>query len=111
MQDDVRRARTEALFRDVNERIAETAERFSSHSTEFVCECDDASCTHRIATTLEAYDEVREDGTQFLVVPGHEDDRIEHVVERGPRYNVVAKVKKRFVADIVRRLNPRAAEG
>src|SRR5205807_9938404 len=28
MQDDAGRARTEALFRDVNERIAETAERF-----------------------------------------------------------------------------------
>ena len=110
MQDDAGRARTEALFRDVNERIAETAERFLSESTEFVCECDDASCTERIPTTLEAYDEVREDGTQFLVLPGHEDGRIERVVERRSRYNVVAKVKKRLVADIVRRLNPRTAE-
>ena len=109
-QDDVRHARTEALFRDVNERIAETAERFYSDTTEFVCECGDASCAERIPTSLETYDEVREDGTQFLLAPGHEDESIERVVERAPRYNIVAKVRNRIVADIVRRLNPRAAE-
>jgi hypothetical protein len=109
-QDDVRHARTEALFRDVNERIAETAERFSADTTEFVCECSDASCAERVPTSLETYEEVREDATQFLVAPGHEDDSIERVVERAPRYNIVAKVKNRVVADVVRRLNPRAAE-
>jgi hypothetical protein len=107
---DIRHARTEALFRDVNERIAETAERFSSDATEFVCECSDASCAERIETSLETYDEVREDGTQFIVVPGHEDDGIERIVEKRPRYNIVAKVRNRVVADVVRRLNPRTAE-
>jgi hypothetical protein len=32
----VKRATTEALFRDVNERIAESAERFGADPTEFV---------------------------------------------------------------------------
>ena len=109
-QHDVRHARTEALFRDVNERIAETAERFDSDTTEFVCECGDPSCAERIPTTLETYDDVREDGTQFIVAPGHEDESVEEILERAPRYNVVAKVRNRLVADIVRRLNPRAAE-
>ena len=46
-KDKIRRARTEALFRDVNERIAESAERFSADSAEFVCECADPGCAHR----------------------------------------------------------------
>ena len=53
MEDMVKRARTEALFRDVNERIAESAERFDADSTQFVCECADAGCTDRIEASLD----------------------------------------------------------
>jgi hypothetical protein len=110
MQAEIRSARMEALFRDVNERIAESAQRFSSDDAQFVCECDDPSCAERIHTTLEKYDDVREDPTKFLLVPGHENDAVEAVVERRPRFNVVAKIKNRLVADTVRRLDPRAVE-
>ena len=106
--DKVKRAQTEALFRDVNERIAQSAERFSSESAEFVCECADPNCTHRIETTLEHYDEVREDATHFLLVPGHEETDIERVVERrGPKLAVVEKFE-RVVARTARQLDPRA---
>lgn len=101
-------ARTEALFREVNERIAETAERFDASETKFVCECADQTCTTRVEATLEEYERVRDDGATFLLVPGHEDDRIESVVQvEGER----AVVEKRHptVARLVRRLNPRAA--
>ena len=70
-EEDLRAARTEALFRDVNERIAESAERFGSHDASFVCECDAADCTHRVRATLEEYEEVRADGARFLVAEGH----------------------------------------
>jgi hypothetical protein len=105
---ELRIAHTEALFRDVNERIAETAERFGADETEFVCECSDTDCAERVPATLEEYDRVRADGTHFLVVPGHEDSRIERVVAR-PRLRlaVVAKFNK-LVARTVRRLDPRA---
>jgi len=106
--DKVKLAHTEALFRDVNERIAQSAERFSAESAEFVCECADPNCTHRIETTLEHYDEVREDATHFLLVPGHEDTDIERVVDRrGPKLAVVEKFE-RVVARTVRQLDPRA---
>jgi hypothetical protein len=105
--DKIRRAQTEALFRDVNERIAESAERFRADEAEFVCECADPTCTHRISTTLEHYDEVREDATQFLLVPGHEDPEIERVVQRKPAIAVVEKVE-RIVVATVRALDPRA---
>jgi len=67
--DDVRRATTESLFRDVNERIAESAEGFNAESTEFVCECSDAGCADRVETTLDEYEEVRSDGATFLLAP------------------------------------------
>ena len=53
MNDHVKRARTEALFRDVNERIAESAQRFEAEATQFVCECADPHCTHRLEVTLD----------------------------------------------------------
>ena len=55
---EVRIARTEALFRDVNERIAESAERFSARDAEFVCECADPACAERVPATLELYEDV-----------------------------------------------------
>jgi hypothetical protein len=70
-----RRALNEALFRDVNERIAETAERFDAEKTEFVCECSDPSCTERVPATLAEYEGVRKKSTTFLLAPGHVEPR------------------------------------
>jgi hypothetical protein len=108
MDDKLKRARTEALFRDVNERIAESAERFDAESTQFVCECADPGCAHRLEATLDEYEEVRADGATFMLAPGHEHTDIERVVARRSRFNVVEKVQT-TVRDIVRRLNPRTA--
>ena len=108
MDDKKKRARTEALFRDVNERIAESAERFDAESTQFVCECADPGCTHRLEATLREYEEVRSDGATFMLAPGHENTDIERVVERRSHFNVVEKVQT-TVREIVRRLNPRTA--
>jgi hypothetical protein len=107
VDDNVRRARTEALFRDVNERIAESAQRFDAESTQFVCECADPNCTHRLEVSLHEYEEVRADGATFMLVDGHEHDDIERVVKRGHRFNVVEKMHS-TVRATVQRLNPRA---
>ena len=100
-------ARTESLFREVNERIAETADRSDSPETKFVCECADPTCTHRVQATLEEYERVRADGTTFLLVNGHEDERVEAVVRTDGDRAVVAK-RHPLVAPVARRLNPRA---
>jgi uncharacterized Zn finger protein len=104
----VRIGTTEAVFRSVNERIAETAERFDSDAAEFVCECDDRACTHRVAAPLETYEHVREEPTRFLLAPGHENEDIEKIVANRRRYMIVEKFE-RTVAATVRRLNPRGA--
>lgn len=105
---EIRKARTESAFREVNERIAENAERFEAGSTEFICECDDPQCVHRVEATLEEYEEVREDGATFLLAPGHGDGSIERVVEHRGHFMIVEKVHVAARA-LVRRLNPRTA--
>jgi hypothetical protein len=99
-------ARTESLFREVNERIAETASHVDGEDAFFVCECADAECTERVTATLDEYEQVRDDGAQFLLVKGHEEAEIERVVEHHRGFNVVRKVKP-AVRRLVERLNPR----
>jgi hypothetical protein len=101
-----REATTEAIFRNVNERIAESAQRFDADEAEFVCECGDRSCTHRLEAPLDDYERVRGKATRFLLAPGHENDAIEKVVERRTRFQVVEKFERTVVAT-VRSLNPR----
>jgi hypothetical protein len=101
-----RRATNEALFRDVNERIAETAERFDASGTEFVCECSDPNCTHRVEASLAEYEQVRDESTTFLVVPGHEQGDIERVIADRGRFRIVEKVQDVVRATVIR-LDPR----
>jgi hypothetical protein len=106
---EVRKARTESAFREVNERIAENARRFGDDRAEFICECFDPHCMERLVATLEEYEAVRADGTRFILAPGHSDGSIERPVEIGRRFTVVEKVERAARA-VVRRLNPRASE-
>jgi hypothetical protein len=106
--DQERMARTEAAFREVNEAIAETAARFEAEEADFICECADPQCAHRVTADLEDYEQVRSDGTRFLRATGHHEPEVERVVERTGEFDVVEKVAP-LMARIVRRLNPRAA--
>ena len=108
MNEQERRATTEALFRDVNERIAENAERYDARAPEsgFVCECSDPNCTHRVSASLREYEDVRAEPTTFLVAPGHEQDDIELVVSDRGRFRVVEKIKAAMRRTVVR-LDPR----
>ena len=105
--DEAKIARTEAAFREVNEAIARTAERFESEEADFVCECADPQCAHRLTADLEDYEDVRSEGTRFLLSPGHDEPRAERVVKRTRQYHVVEKFGR--VGRIARRLDPRAA--
>jgi hypothetical protein len=100
-------ARTESLFRDVNERIAETAKDLGSDRAVFVCECADPECDQRIEVELETYDSVRADGTRFLVVVGHEEPRYEKVLQGRSNLHVVSKDKDERLKRAVCDLDPR----
>jgi hypothetical protein len=101
-------ARTESLFREVNERIAETAERFGADESSFVCECADPTCTHRVHASLDEYERVRDHGATFMLVPGHEDRRVEAVVDTERGHAIVEK-RAEPVRRLVLQLDPRAA--
>jgi hypothetical protein len=57
----------------------------------FVCECGYPDCNATVELTRAEYEEVRTDFDRFLVVPGHEIEAVDQVVERHPRYFVVVK--------------------
>jgi hypothetical protein len=106
-----RLARNEALYREVNERVAEVAEQFLEVQAQtpvgFICECGAADCTEPIATTLAEYEAIRTEPTCFAVVPGHELLQIESVIERHPAYLVVEK-RAAEAQEVARETDPRA---
>jgi uncharacterized protein (DUF736 family) len=105
--EELRIAKTESRFREVNERIADAAERIGADEAELVCECADPECGRRIAASLEDYEATRARGSHFLVAPGHELHEHERVVTTAPGFRVVAKL--RGLGAAARRLDPRAS--
>jgi hypothetical protein len=101
-----RQARNEALFREVNERIAEigaSAEAWSPDGTvEFLCECgEEGGCGERIRMPLKVYEDVRAQDDRFAVKPGHETLELERAVDWSDEYVVVDKIRaaEPFVRD------------
>jgi hypothetical protein len=86
-----RRARNEALFREVNERIEDAARAAPIDVAQFLCECSNTSCDTVLEVPIAEYEAVRAIATRFIVAPGHESRDIEHVVERRAGYVVVEK--------------------
>ena len=86
-----RMARNQALFREVNERIAELAAHFevATGPQAFVCECSQLGCTASLELPASAYSRLRDDPTTFLVLSGHEDVDHETVIERTHGYLLV----------------------
>ena len=86
-------ARNEAAFRDVNERIANGQWPGDADAPiAFRCECGNLSCNMLVEVTAAAYERVRADPRHFILLPGHEIDGVEVVVEREDGYVVVEKV-------------------
>lgn len=89
-----RLAKNEALFREVNARIRELSERWELGTPDlvaFVCECSRSGCSEPVELTLDEYEQVRSSSSHFFVVPGHEDERTDTVVDRFERYVVIEK--------------------
>ena len=85
-------ADNERLFRAVNERISRIQEDFGqTQAFDIVCECGAEGCLERITLTHEAYTQLRANPRTFAIVPGHEAEDVEHVLERYEGYYVVEK--------------------
>src|ERR687892_2795002 len=92
-----RQARNEALFREVNERIAQLGEQAQAWSpggvVEFLCECGvEDGCGERIRMPLQVYETVRAQDDRFVVRPGHETPELERAIDWTDEYVIVDKV-------------------
>jgi hypothetical protein len=92
---DERLAKNEALLREVNERIHEIGENLQvlpdDEQLDFRCECGRPECEDSVSMTPAEYERVRSDNDRFAVLPGHEEEEIERIVEQTDRYLVVDK--------------------
>ena len=91
-----RAASAEINGRRVNEAIERGTE--SARGAVFVCECGNLGCTATVELTIAEYELVRSSFDRFLVIPGHEIESVEDVVERHGSYLVVAKRDGQAVA-------------
>src|SRR4051794_2519566 len=82
-----RAARNQSLFRSINERIEQISQ--PAFFTAFICECLSEQCVASIPMTLEEYESVRANGSDFVVVHGHAFSEIEDIVDGTDRYLVV----------------------
>jgi hypothetical protein len=101
-----RQARNEALFREVNERIADLGERAQAWSpdgtVDFLCECgEEGGCGQRVRVPVVVYERVRSQDDRFVVRPGHETPELERALEWTDDYVVVDKIPdvEPYVAD------------
>ena len=102
-------AKTQSLFRSINERIEDLNDAFATviPTGEWVCECYDLTCIEQILMPLEDYEQIRAHPNRFFVVPGHDDPVVERVVWTGDGFLVVEKVG--VGADFAVRDDPRRA--
>jgi hypothetical protein len=91
-----RAASAEINGRRVNEAIERGTE--SARGAVFVCECGNLGCTATVELTIAEYELVRSSFDRFLVLPGHEIESVEDVVERHDGYLVVVKRDGQAVA-------------
>jgi len=104
---EARLAQNEALFREVNERMNDLAADHGDATVhEYLCECANADCTFRVRMAPSAYEALRSDPRQFVVLPQHYTPEVETLVAEHEEYWVVRKTGE--AGDYVEHLDPRS---
>jgi hypothetical protein len=83
--------RTEILFRDVNEAVQVYYRVGERTEAQFVCECSDPGCVEKVRLTRTEYADVRDHPTRFFLVPGHEVEIVDRVVELRSGFTIIEK--------------------
>jgi hypothetical protein len=111
--EDLRKAKTKALFREVNERVESLNDWFAIALARgsFICECAQDSCAEQIELSVEEYESLRAEATTFAVAPADEHvfPDVEWVAAKHERYWVVEKTGA--AAAVVEKLDPRRNGG
>ena len=92
-EQEARIAENEAMFRIANERAAGWEERHAEPGDVelYQCECASLECRDKVGLRKADYERVRQDPTQFFVLPGNEIPDVETVVEEHEAWLVVQK--------------------
>jgi hypothetical protein len=83
------------VFREINESIERgqwPGEEDAPAS--FRCECARLGCSELVELSVRAYEQVRAHPRRFIVLPGHEREGAETVIESRPGYLVVEKLEQ-----------------
>ena len=98
----------EALFRQVNERVADIVVELNeaARGLDIFCECGEQACMEKVLVDLSLYEKVRENPLRFIVEPGHQVPEIETVVEEHEHLLVVEKEGE--AAAVARVTDPRS---
>jgi hypothetical protein len=100
-----RLAENELIFRQANQKVQKSLKRLQQLAAKednpelyahkgdvhFYCECADEKCSQRIALSPSEYEELHQNRSQFILIPGHEVVEVERVLFETPRYEVVEK--------------------
>ena len=106
MTRETRNAEIQALYREVNERIASLSEQWGADTLELLCECGSAVCSERLELPRDEYERVRAQPTHFVLRHGHQDPGVEDVISAREAFLVVANYGD--AATVARRTDPRA---
>jgi hypothetical protein len=80
----------EETFAKANEKIRVRAEQYEfEEAVPFLCECSEMTCTESVRLSLNTYREARAEGEAFILLPGHDDPRVERIVAHGDGYVLV----------------------
>jgi hypothetical protein len=82
----------EARFRQVNEAISRGQwPGEGDEAVGFRCECGNLGCNGIVELTFPDYQRVRDHPRRFIVLPGHQREEVERVVETRSGYLVIEK--------------------
>lgn len=87
----------ELAVRTLNERSVEKLKHHIPKTEQneveiaFNCECSDLSCEERILLTLEDYENLHDEFSHFIIAQGHNEPKVEKVVEKTKNFSVVEK--------------------
>lgn len=101
-----RLAENELIFRQANQKVSQSFAHLKSSVEEgkdgdwlpdleatihFFCECSDEKCRQRIKLKQSKYEELHQNGSQFVLLPGHNHPKVERVMQSTDDYIVVEK--------------------
>jgi hypothetical protein len=105
----LRAAKNQSLFREVNERVKDLNDSFHVFTSisDWVCECANDDCFELIEMSAREYEDVRHTASRFFVFPSeqHVWPEAENVVQRFANYWIVEKIE--LAGEIAEARDPR----